>query len=211
MDINIYDDIIITEEFQHHLSINVHDNIVTSESMWYAKHVLYISLEESISLMTEIVKHGFTPLHIAYIEPLITIAEYTEYKFSTVGLHVDEVSVTEVLQVTKVMNFNEILRSYPFTSRRVTGYVEVQYENGLIQERDTWGRTKMQFEIIFPPMTRQQALDVDDVFKYYKGKTFAFTNPVDGRTYNVRIVESTYEYERRYYNTFYARMTIEEV
>jgi len=123
----------------------------------------------------------------------------------------DAVAVGESVSITKSVDFNDILRSYPFLQRTITGFIEAEFENGVVQERDTWGRYKKTFEINFPPLTRGQANEIENFYEQNKGSIFSFTHPWNGNTYQVRIADKEFILSRTAFNTFYAKMLIEEV
>jgi hypothetical protein len=212
-DINVSDAVFIAEtiEWAWHPEIGRYDEVVVSESYDYAKEVLYVDVFTLTTIYQDIVEFGFTPKSIDIFDDITAVDIALPPDLTEVGISVDNISVVERVTIAKDIAFNDLLRSYPFITRTKTGIEVVEFENGVVQERDTWGRKQRVFEITFPPMTKPEAVDVQAFFDNHIGTVFQFTNPVDAITYNVRIVDKEFVLERRHFNTFFARMMVSEV
>ena len=127
------------------------------------------------------------------------------------GLSIENILVVEYVRLAKSFLFNDILRTYPFVVRTKSRMDTVEYDSGVIQERDIWGRYKKEIEVNVPPLTKYEALDIEYFYINNKGARFTFINPVDGLPYTVRIVDEVFQLERRHFNTYYSRLVVEEV
>jgi hypothetical protein len=212
-DLNVSDAVFITEDISwaFHPEVDSYDEVAITESYLYAPEWLYLDAFTIVTVYQDIVTFGFTPKYIDVSDQISVLDEALPPDLSEVGISVDTINVSEYVNVVKDIGFNDLLRSYPFVTRTLTGIEHVEYENGVIQERDTWGRFKKVFEITFPPMTKEEASDVQIFFDEHVGTTFQFTNPVDSLTYNVRILGEEFIMERRFYNTYFARIVVAEV
>jgi hypothetical protein len=171
-----------------------------------------INVHDNVALMLDVVELGFTPKFVSVFDFLVGLESVVLNDIVVEqGMSLEWIEVSEYVRVAKMITFNDILRTYPFVVHVLSRVEGVEFENGVVQERDLWGRVMRQFEVNFPPLTRTEALDVQDFFIQNKGKVFSFTNPVDGIAYNVRIVDKDFILERRYFNTYYSKMVVEEV
>jgi phage-related protein len=112
------------------------------------------------------------------------------------------------------MPFNDLLRGYPFIWRAVTNVLIANFEDGSEQRRDVWGgKIKNEFTISFNVNNKTEILAVKSFFDGQKGpaNSFSFTNPITGTTHTVRFVENSLVIERRYYDTYYATVRVQEV
>lgn len=109
--------------------------------------------------------------------------------------------------------FNEFERGYPFVEDTVSNVLVAEFENGVEQRRDKWGRTKKRFEVAFNLMNHAQATSLRDFFEQKSGSadTFQFTNPINGITYTVRFLEGTLRIERRFFSSYFATVGLIEV
>lgn len=215
IDIVVYDEILTEEDVlgEAVIEINVYDEALASESFECISDIYYIDVIENVALMVDLAFADFTPKYINVNENVINLVEYINLVDIVVeqGLSYDVVSVSEYVRMAKSFTFNDILRTYPFIVRTKTGMATAEFESGVIQERDIWGRQKKEFEINFPPMNRYEALDVEGFYMAYKGTRFTFVNPVDGLPYTVRIIDEIFSLERRYFDTYYGKLVVEEV
>jgi hypothetical protein len=211
-DIYVSDAVFITENigWAWHPELNVYEGITLSESFVYAPDRWSINVSELVTIMLDSVGLGFTPKYIDIYDSVAINEVPPAFYYSIDGINIEYISVTEAVTMEKDFSFNDLLRSYPFIQRTITGIIGIEYENGVIQERDIWGRKKKAFEITFPPLTRSEALDVEAFYTKHIGSSFPFTNPVNNITYTIRIVDREFILERRYFNTFFARMVVVE-
>ncbi|MFC1710011.1 hypothetical protein ACFL2J_08160 [Candidatus Omnitrophota bacterium] len=192
--------------------IDLFEEIVVSESYVYAKETLYVDVYELVSLLVDYVELGFTPKYIDVFD-VSSIAEWVSATDIVVeaGLHYEEITVTEYVSLARSFPFNDILRGYPFYLNTKTGLVTAEFESGVVQRRDTWGRDKKQFIINFPVMTKEEGLVVQDFFDAYKATTFPFECPITGIVYTVMILAEEFILERKHFNSYFGKMIIEEV
>jgi len=112
--------------------------------------------------------------------------------------------------MASLVDFGQFTRNYPFTDE--TGYdvQETVFENGDKQYRLINEQDHMAFVLNFFPLTLTESQDILDFFKARNGKyeAFKFTNPLDGKLYDVRFKESTMSRERIAYNTFRMRVSL---
>jgi len=191
--------------------IDVYDNILASESYDHKPETYYLSVYEIITALFDAVSFGFTPKNIN-IYDAVSITEYLyTLDLLEADMFVDNVTVTENVTLTRVFPFNNLLRGYPFVQRTDTGVIAQEFDNGVVQQRDTWGRNRMVFTITSPPLTKAKAMEFQDFFTSYKDKTFQFENPINDVTYTLRLVEKSFSLTRSHFNTFYATLVAEEV
>lgn len=111
----------------------------------------------------------------------------------------------------KVENFSEFLRGYPFIEITETGIDKIEFEDGVLQMVDRWGRIRKRFEITMPISTKDEAMPVKEFFERNIGRRFYFTNPLDKKTYDVTFEESSYRLSRSHFDTYEAELVLVEV
>ena len=215
-DIAIVYDYIVIEEFAEcaysFYLIDEFEIIATIDSFEYAPYEFPIVRFETIAVLLDVVDLAFTPYYVNVVENAVVVTDYAyPPDLSESGISVENIVVTENVTMNKEMSINEFWRGYPFVEIVQTGIIVTEFDNGVIQQRDTWGRTRRRFEINFPPMTKAQAMDVKEFYEQERGNTFSFTNPLDEIAYTVRIVDESFILTRRYFAIYYATMILEEV
>ena len=123
----------------------------------------------------------------------------------------DSVVVNERFLIYKQDDFSDFVRSLPFVDYDETNIDSIMYENGVEQIADRWGKTRKKFDIKFPVSQKAEAVAIQTFFKNNIGRTFLFTSPIDGVTYNVQFEGRNYRLERRHYSTYFASVTLVEV
>lgn len=110
------------------------------------------------------------------------------------------------------VTFNDFLRGYPYTIEDLTNVDVVEFENGVVQKKDNWGRTKKVFGITFNVNSKTEILAIKDFFETQIGPagSFSFTCPVLGTAFTVRFKENSFKIERRYYGTYYGSCALVE-
>lgn len=111
----------------------------------------------------------------------------------------------------KVENFSEFLRGYPFIEITESNIARIEFENGVIQMIDRWGRNRRRFDITMPISSKLEAMPVKEFFERNVGRRFYFTSPIDNKTYNVTFEENSYRLERSHYDTYEAGIVLVEV
>jgi hypothetical protein len=108
-------------------------------------------------------------------------------------------------------DFGQFTRNYPFVDETSYDVQETIYENGTKQFRLINEQEDIIFVLNFYPLTRVESQNILDFFKARQGKTeaFKFTNPLDGRIYDVRFAENKLSRERVAYDTFRIRISLE--
>ena len=106
--------------------------------------------------------------------------------------------------MSPLSNFNDAQRGLPFYEETITNVLISEFENGVEQRRDKWGKTKKRFTITFKVKTKVEVQDIRDYFTGKSGPltTFSFTNPIDEVTYTVRFVENSLTVERQHYSIY---------
>lgn len=124
-----------------------------------------------------------------------------------------DVILAENVSVQMYDDFAKFLRGYPFIERTRANVEVLEFESGVEQRRDIWGRMKKEFEINFPPMTKSEMEEVRNFYVERVGpsEVFQFTSPLDNKIYKVRFIEGSLEVERRHFDTYFGRVTLVEV
>lgn len=124
----------------------------------------------------------------------------------------ESVKAVEVKLIAKSsVDFNDFLRGLPFYESTDVNVISVEFESGVEQTADLWGRHKRKFDVNFPPMTIAESMKLRTFYESKIGLTFPFKNPLDGVTYTVRFMDNSFQLERRHFNIVYARVIIVEV
>lgn len=134
--------------------------------------------------------------------------------YTTIALSVYEIITVQQARVARIdAPFNEFLRGLPFTESTLTNIMIAEFESGVEQRRDKWGRTKKRFQINFPVMTKAEVEAIRDFYVSKNGSldTFQFTNPIDGITRTVRFEDDSFDIDRRYSSAFFASVNVIEV
>lgn len=185
--------------------------VIEYESLTFSFKWLYLNAEDIVSVYMDYVEIVRTPIDLEVLQSVYVDEYVPVFDFIESGVWYDSVVVEEAVELEREWPFTSILRGYPFLVRVKSGIASVEFENGVIQQRDMWGKVRKQFEITFPPMTKSEAMDVMSFYQTYVGTIFPFTNPLDGITYQVRFIEPYLEVERSHFNTFFGKWLIEEV
>ena len=123
----------------------------------------------------------------------------------------ENISGVDRIYIDRIEDFSEFLRGYPFVEITLAMIDRIEFENGVIQMVDRWGRTKRSFEITLPVSTKEEAMPVREFFERNLGQRFYFSSPIDGRTYTMTFIEDSYRLERSHYNTYFASVKLIEV
>lgn len=123
----------------------------------------------------------------------------------------ENIIANERLTIWKQDDFSDYVRGYPFIDLTGTNVSSIEYESGIEQIADNWGKTRKMFRITFPVSQKVESLEVQAFYKNNIARTFFFTSPVDGITYEMRFDTKTYRLERRHYDTYFAGVNLVEV
>lgn len=139
---------------------------------------------------------------------LITVTE--DIGFGTLNVN-DTIGVGEYTVISLCDDFSKFLRSYPYVEVTLSNVEHISLGGGYEQSIDLWGRQKKQFNIVFPPRKREEIKAIRDFYELQYNKTFCFTEPNWNQTYQVRVVEQSFEFERIGFNTYMGGFSIIEV
>jgi len=148
---------------------------------------------------------------------LIVFDSVSITEYSIEGLTIIDINIYDIINawsratVQKEENFSDFARSYPFTEITETRVDEIEFEGGVKQFDDKWGRTKKVFQITFPVAQKADALPIQEFFESHYHQKFLFTSPITGVTYWVKFAESSYTLIRSHYETYFAGVVLEEV
>lgn len=126
-----------------------------------------------------------------------------------INIH-DSVATTELVNIYKMDDFSDFARGYSYFTEVLTGLEDIEFENGVSQTLDLWGRDKMVFEINFPVSKLSEALPIREYYRARRGQRFYFTCPLDGITYTVKFRDKSYKLERRHFTTYFASVVLIE-
>ena len=142
----------------------------------------------------------------------ISVNEYVVEGFEIIDIDIyDVVNAWDRPTVQKIVDFADFVRGYPFTEITETRVDQIEFEGGVKQFDDKWGRTKKIFEITFPVSQKATALPIQEFFETHYHQKFLFTSPITGNTYWVKFVEASYTLTRSHYETYFAGVLLEEV
>lgn len=127
------------------------------------------------------------------------------------GPIIQNISVVDRPTISRIENFSDFLRGYPFIEITESNIEAVEFENGIEQIIDRWGKCRKRFKITLPVSTKAEALPVRDFYIRNIGRKILFTSPIDNITYTCRFANGVYELERRHYNTYFAEIELVEV
>jgi hypothetical protein len=107
-------------------------------------------------------------------------------------------------------DFAQFTRNYPFIDEISCDVQTSKFENGAEQRRLINNQEDGDFVINFYPLTKAESQDIVDFFKARNGsyESFKFTNPLDGKLYDVKFKENGFSRERVAYNTFKVRTVL---
>jgi len=123
----------------------------------------------------------------------------------------DGIAIGENVSIWKQEDFSEYVRGYPFVDLSETNVDTIEYESGVEQIADRWGKTKKRFNIKFPVSHKAESLAIQTFYKNNIGRTFLFTSPIDGIVYEMRFDTASYRLERRHFDTYFAGVNLVEV
>jgi len=215
LEVDVYDDVAVVENINTHdevVEVDVFDAVTVVEDLTAGPGTLEPDVYDEITV-TEYTNVFDTRIDVEVSED-ITATEDVELLDLVIHLEVNEyVLVGEARAAGIDAAFNDILRGYPFIEQTIRSIMVSQFENGVEQRRDKWGRSRKKFTITFPVMGKAEAENVRDFYESKSGPldTFEFTNPIDGITRTVRFEEDSFDLERRYFNAYFGSVVILEV
>ena len=188
---NIYEEITIVEDvvFDIPSDVDIYDSISITEDIT-VDSLIDIAINDSIAI-TE------------YVNLLDLVID--------IGPVYDSVNVTENVSFLWSGPLNDFLRGYPYIEVTLANIDTIQFDNGVEQIVDRWGRVKRRFDISWPVSTKTSAIEIRDFYKENIGKSMTFLNPLDNQSYTVRFLDNSYRLERRHYDTYYAATSLIEV
>jgi len=123
----------------------------------------------------------------------------------------EELNAWSRVTIGKIDDFSDFVRSYPFAEITNVSVEEIEFEGGVKQFDDKWGRTKKIFEINFPVSQKAEALPIQEFFESHYHQKFLFTSPITGVTHWVKFADNSYTLTRSHYETYFANVVLVEV
>ena len=212
------------------LNFDESDSISISEYIFFLDLVIELGIIADSVLILETI--SAVKIYLTYSYDAVSIAElvtlYMSISFSSSEeiLVIERVFILDIIIelfaidavvsvdrgfIFRVENFSEFLRGYPFVEITEAEIDKIEFENGIVQMIDRWGRTRKTFQIILPVSTKSEAMPVKEFYERNIGRRFYFTNPVDHKTYNVTFLDNSYRLERSHYDTYEAEVGLVEV
>lgn len=94
--------------------------------------------------------------------------------------------------------------------RPTKGQVRSDFENGYVQSRPRWTRTRRVFQLQWRSMSSSDKETLAAFFEDNLGGTFTWTHPSDGTSYTVRFADDQLEFKHVPVNRWSIKLELEE-